>query len=399
MRAVDEAYRREWATVLAATVRLVGDLDLAEECVQDAFVRAVEVWTAEGVPPNPGGWLTTTARRRAVDVLRREQTLRRKLPLLVPEDPGPPPPDLLRLVFTCAHPALAPDARLTLTLRMVCGLSTAQIAAAMLVPEATAAARLTRAKKKVTAARIPYRVPAERDLPARLDTVLGVVHLVHTAGHTAADGDSLLQVDLVERAIDLARTLHRLMPDEREVRGLLALLLLTDARRPARTDAAGDLVLLEDQDRSLWRADLVAEGRALVRSAIGRSRYVIQAAIAAVHAEAATWADTDWPQILGLYDLLLTVEPSPVVALNRAVAVAMVDGPDAGLVATDALADDPRLRGYPYLPATRADLLRRLGRHAEAAQAYREALDLTRNGAERAYLARRLSGVDARLAW
>ncbi len=395
MRAVDEAYRREWASVLAATVRLVGDLDLAEECVQDAFVRAVEVWAADGVPPNPGGWLTTTARRRAIDVLRRERTLRAKLPLLVEPEPQPEPgPDLLRLVFTCAHPALAPDARLTLTLRMVCGLTTAQIAQALLVPEATAAARLTRAKKKVAAARIPYRVPAERDLPARLDTVLTVVHLVYTAGHTASDGDSLVRADLVTRAIDLARTLHRLMPDEREVRALLGLLLLTDARRPARTDAAGDLVLLEHQDRSLWRAGAVAEGRALVVSAlqaVGRpGRYALQAAIAAVHAEAPSWDDTDWPQILALYDLLLTVEPSPVVALNRAVALAFVKGPAAGLAAVDDLAEDPRLRAYPYLPAARADLLRRLCREAEAATAYREALALTSNAAERAYLQRRL---------
>ncbi len=391
MREVDEAYRREWARVLATTVRLVGDLDLAEECVQDAFVRAVEVWTAEGVPPNPGGWLTTTARRRAIDVLRRERALRAKLPLLVEPEPAPPAPDddLLRLVFTCAHPALAPDARLTLTLRMVCGLTTAQVAQALLVPEATAAARLTRAKKKIAAARIPYRVPADRDLPPRLDTVLTVVHVLFTCGHVG-DGDSLVQPVLVERALDLARMLHDLMPDEREVRGLLALLLLTDARRPARTDGDGRLVLLEDQDRSLWRADAAAEGRALVRGAMGLSRYALQAAIAAVHSEAATWDDTDWPQIVALYDLLLGVEPSPVVALNRAVAVSFALGPDAGL---DALPNDPRLRTYPYLPATRADLLRRLGRPDEAAAAYEEALALTSNGAERAFLQRRLSEV------
>ncbi len=391
MREVDEAYRREWARVLATTVRLVGDLDLAEECVQDAFVRAVEVWTAEGVPPNPGGWLTTTARRRAIDVLRRERALRAKLPLLVEPEPAPPAPDddLLRLVFTCAHPALAPDARLTLTLRMVCGLTTAQVAQALLVPEATAAARLTRAKKKIAAARIPYRVPADRDLPPRLDTVLTVVHVLFTCGHVG-DGDSLVQPVLVERALDLARMLHDLMPDEREVRGLLALLLLTDARRPARTDGDGRLVLLEDQDRSLWRADAAAEGRALVRGAMGLSRYALQAAIAAVHSEAATWDDTDWPQIVALYDLLLGVEPSPVVALNRAVAVSFALGPDAGL---DALPHDPRLRTYPYLPATRADLLRRLGRPGEAAAAYEEALALTSNGAERAFLQRRLSDV------
>jgi RNA polymerase sigma-70 factor (ECF subfamily) len=391
VREVDEAYRREWARVLATTVRLVGDLDLAEECVQDAFVRAVEVWTAEGVPPNPGGWLTTTARRRAIDVLRRERALRAKLPLLVEPEPAPPAPDddLLRLVFTCAHPALAPDARLTLTLRMVCGLTTAQVAQALLVPEATAAARLTRAKKKIAAARIPYRVPADRDLPPRLDTVLTVVHVLFTCGHVG-DGDSLVQPVLVERALDLARMLHDLMPDEREVRGLLALLLLTDARRPARTDGDGRLVLLEDQDRSLWRADAAAEGRALVRGAMGLSRYALQAAIAAVHSEAATWDDTDWPQIVALYDLLLGVEPSPVVALNRAVAVSFALGPGAGL---DALPNDPRLRTYPYLPATRADLLRRLGRPDEAAAAYEEALALTSNGAERAFLQRRLSEV------
>ncbi len=399
--AVADAHRREWAFVLAATVRVTRDLDVAEECAQEAFAAALTDWAASGVPGRPGAWLTTTARRRALNVLRHRGVERRYLPLLVEEPtvPGPGdldvpegapiPDDRLRLVVTCCHPALDRAARVALTLRLVCGLSTAEVARAFLVGEATMAARITRAKKKIAAARIPYRVPADRDLPPRLDTVLTVVHVLFTCGHVG-DGDSLVQPVLVERALDLARMLHDLMPDEREVRGLLALLLLTDARRPARTDGDGRLVLLEDQDRSLWRADAAAEGRALVRGAMGLSRYALQAAIAAVHSEAATWDDTDWPQIVALYDLLLGVEPSPVVALNRAVAVSFALGPGAGL---DALPNDPRLRTYPYLPATRADLLRRLGRPDEAAAAYEEALALTSNGAERAFLQRRLSEV------
>ncbi len=283
-----------------------------------------------------------------------------------------------------------------MTLRLVCGLTTAEIARAFLVSEPTMAARITRAKKKIAAARIPYRVPPTNELPDRLDAVLTVVHLLYTTGHTAPHGDRLVRTELVERALDLARLLHALLPDDREVRGLLALLLLTDARRATRTDADGRLLLLEEQDRSRWDRQAMTEGRELVRQALRRGqpgRFALQAAIAVVHAEAPTYADTDWREVLGLYDALLAVWPSPVVALNRAVAVAMVDGPTAGLAALDPLAGDPHLAGYPYLAATRADLLRRLGRPEDAAQAYRSALALATNAAERDFLARRLAEV------
>jgi len=402
-----EAHRREWAFVLAATVRVAGDLDVAEECAQDAFVAALDAWAARGVPSNPGAWLTTVARHRALDVLRRDRTLRGKLPLLV--EPGPPArepaageeadviaDDRLRLVFTCCHPALAREAQVALTLRLVCGLSTAEIARAFLVGEPTMAARITRAKKKIAGARIPYRVPPVQDLPDRLDAVLTVVHLLYTTGHTAPQGDTLVRADLVERALDLARMLYALMPDDREVRGLLALLLLTDARRATRTDAEGRMLLLEDQDRARWDRQAITEGRELVLQALRRGqpgRFALQAAISAVHADAPTYADTDWREILGLYDALLMVWPSPVVALNRAVAVAMVDGPAAGLAVLDAVADDPRLAAYPYLTSARADLLRRLGRAREAAEAYQAALSLATNTAERSFLARRLAEV------
>jgi RNA polymerase sigma-70 factor (ECF subfamily) len=406
-RALAEAHRREWAFVLAATVRAAGSLDVAEECVQDAFVAALRTWTARGVPRNPGAWLTTAARHRALDVRRRDQTLRRKLPLLVGTDASEPDPvdgegadvipdDRLRLVFTCCHPALAREAQVALTLRLVCGLTTAEIARAFLVSEPTMAARITRAKHKIGAARIPYRVPPAHDLPDRLDSVLTVVHLLYTTGHTAPDGDRLVRADLVERALDLARMLHLLMPDDREVRGLLALLLLTDARRATRTDTGGRLLLLEEQDRSRWDRQAIDEGRELVGQALRRGRpgrFTLQAAIVAVHAEAPTYADTDWRQVLGLYNALLRAWPSPVVALNRAVAVAMVHGPAAGLAALDRVAGDPRLARYPYLAATRADLLRQLGRTGDAARDYRAALSLATNEAERAFLAGRLAEV------
>ena len=413
--ALAEAHRRQWAFVLAATVRLAGDLDLAEECVQDAFVAALTSWGQRGIPANPGAWLTATARRRALDALRRDQRLRRKLPLLVGTGPAASDPleregggeevdvsepadDRLRLIFTCCHPALAPEAQVALTLRLVCGLTTAEIARAFLVSEPTMAARITRAKKKIALARIPYRVPPAHELPDRLDAVLTVVHLLYTTGHTAPAGDRLVRADLVERSLDLARMLSSLMPDDREVRGLLALLLLTDARRATRTAADGRLLLLEEQDRSRWDRRAIGEGRQLVDQALRRGRpgrFTLQAAIAAVHAEAPSYGDTDWPEVLGLYDLLLVVWPSPVVALNRAVAVAMVDGPAAGLAALDMVADDPHLATYPYLAATRADLLRRLGRTRDAAQAYRTALSLAANAAERDFLTRRLAEVTA----
>jgi len=411
-RVLAEAHRREWAFVLAATVRVAGNLDVAEECVQDAFAAAMATWSERGVPENPAAWLTTAARHRALDTLRRDRTLRAKLPLLVgtervtgsgddagdTEEASVIPDDRLRLVFTCCHPALALEAQVALTLRLLCGLTTTEIARAFLVSETTMAARITRAKKKIAVARIPYRIPPVHELPDRLDAVLTVVHLLYTTGHTAPEGDRLVRPELVERALDLARMLSVLMPDDREVRGLLALLLLNDARRATRTGERGRLLLLEEQDRTRWDDQAIAEGTDLVRQALRRGRpgrFTLQAAIAAVHAEAPTYADTDWREILGLYDTLLAVWRSPVVELNRAVAVAMVDGPAAGLAALESVAGDPRLAGYPYLEAARADLLRRLGRTREAAAAYRTALELASNSAERGFLAHRLEEVTA----
>ena len=413
--AIADAHRREWAFVLATTARVAGDLDLAEECVQDAYTAALTAWTRQGVPDNPGAWLTTAARRRAIDAKRRDRVLRAKLPLLIEPDPpvaasAPPaagpgaeedeviPDDRLRLIFTCCHPALAREAQVALTLRLVCGLTTVEIAQAFLVSEPTMAARVTRAKKKISAARIAYRVPAPAELPDRLDAVLTVVHLLYTTGHTAPGGGNLVRADLVDRAIGLARMLRALMPDEREVAGLLALILLTDARRATRADARGRLLLLEEQDRSLWDRVVIAEGTAMVPWALrgGRpGRFALQAAIAALHAEAPGYAQTDWRQIVALYDALLRVWSSPVVALNRAVAVAMAQGPAAGLAQIGELEADGRLDAYRYLPAAKADLLRRLGRREAAAQAYRDALALTDNTAEREFLARRLTEVTA----
>ena len=388
--------------MLAATVRVARDLDLAEECVQEAYISALDAWAKEGIPRSPGAWLTTAARRRAIDAIRREQVFRSKMPLLVEPDVTEVsaateyavPDDRLRLIFTCCHPALAEDAQIALTLRLVCGVSTADIAHVFLVSEATMAARLTRGKKKIASARIPYRVPHASELPDRLDAVLTVIHLLFTAGHTAPSGERLVRVDLVERAIDLARMLETLMPDEREVRGLLALLLVNDARRATRTDASGRLLLLEEQDRSLWDRALIGEGHQLVLGALrggNPGRFALQAAIAALHAAAPSYAETDWPQVLTLYDALLRVWPSPVVALNRAVAVTMVHGPGAALEEVERLEADGRLSGYHYLPATKADLLRRLGRAPEAATAYRAALELTDNEAEREFIGKRLA--------
>ena len=382
--------------MLAATVRVTRDLDLAQECAQDAFTRALTSWSTEGVPDNPGAWLTTVARRRALDVLRREDTLRRKLPLLIeaePEPVGAIPDDRLRLVFTCCHPALAVEAQVALTLRLLCGLSTAEVARAFVVSETTMAARLTRAKRKISQARIPYRVPEAADLPGRVDAVLAALHLLFTTGHAAPTGGELRRSDLVERALDLTRLVHRLLPGP-EVAGLLALLLLTDARRDTRVDAAGALVLLEDQDRGRWDRAAIDEGLVLVREALRArppGRFALQAAIAAVHADSATWAETDWREIAALYALLEQRWPSPVVALNRAVAVGFAHGWVAGLAALDALAQEPALSSYGYLPAARADALRRLGRTAEARAAYADALALTSNDVERAFLEARLA--------
>ena len=406
--AVADAHRHEWGFVLAATVRVAGSIDLAEECVQDAYGAALDTWRRQGVPRSPGAWLTTAARRRALDALRRESTLRRKLPLLAeppvtagPEEavdelePGAIADERLRLVFTCCHPALAREAQVALTLRLLCGLTTAEIAAAFLVSEATMAARVTRAKKKIAAARIPYRVPETAELPDRLDAVLTVLHLVFTTGHTAPSGNDLVRDDLVDRAMDLGRVLMALMPDEPEVRGLLALMLLTDSRRGTRVDRTGALVLLPDQDRSAWDRAKVLAGLNLVRdlhhSRVGR--FGIQAAIAAEHARAPSYAETAWGRVVALYDALLREWPSPVVALNRAVALAEVAGPDVALAEVDRLGQDARLAGYRYLPATRADLLRRLGRNADATEAYDEALALAENDAERVFLTRRRGEV------
>ena len=398
--AVAEAHRREWGFVLAATVRVTRDIDLAEECVQDAYARALSTWDARGVPANPGAWLTTVARRRALDLLRRDASLRARLPLLLDEtDPAPQPEipdDRLRLVFTCCHPALAQPAQVALTLRLLCGLTTAEVAHAFLVSEPTMAARITRAKKKIAAARIPYEVPHAAALPERIDAVLTVVHLLFTTGHTAPAGASLVRRDLVERALDLARMLRLLLPADEDVAGLLALIVLTDARRSTRVADDGRLLLLADQDRSRWDQGAIAEGIALVREALRRrppGRFALMAAIAAVHAEAPSWDDTDWRELVGLYDLLIDIWPSPVVALNRAVAVGFACGPSDGLAALDALAAEPQLAGYGYLAAARADFLRRLGRTDEARTAYEEALLLTENDVERRFLAERLESI------
>ena len=369
--------------------------------MQDAYAQALRVWAERGVPSRPAAWLTTTARNRALDLLRRETRLRRLLPLIVEEKVAPTddtvgeiPDDRLRLICTCCHPALAPEARVALTLRLVCGLSTAEVARSFLVSESTMAARITRAKKKIAAAGIPYRVPTAAELPARVDAVLEVVHLLFTTGHTAPSGDELRRGDLVERALDLARILRLLLPADAQVAALLALILLTDARRDARVDDNGGLVLLADQDRSTWDRAEIAEGLALVREALRHrppSRLALQAAIAAVHAESPSWAATDWAELVGLYDLLLQAWPSPVVALNRAVALGFACGPAAGLDALDSLADEPQLAGYGYLAAARADFLRQLGRVDEARLAYDEALLLTENAVERRFLLDRLA--------
>jgi RNA polymerase sigma-70 factor (ECF subfamily) len=407
---VEAVFREEWGRLLAALVRTLGDLDLAEEVAADAVATAVQRWPTEGVPNRPAAWLLTVARHRAVDILRRDKVLAAKLALLqveadrreaprpAPEpawgDADDQPDERLRLFFTCCHPALALEAQTALTLCCLAGLTTPEAARAFLVPTATMAQRLVRAKRKIRQARIPFRVPDAGELPARLPGVLRVVYLIFTEGYAATSGAALVRGDLADEAIRLGRILRRLLPDEREVAGLLALMLLIDARRPARVDSRGRLVLLDEQDRSRWNVDKISEGRRLVVRALSGGppgSYALQAAIAAVHDEAATVATTDWPQIVALYDVLRTVAPSPLVELNRAIAVAMVDGPAAGLALLDALAGDPRLAGYHLLPAARADLLRRLGRRGEAANAYRQALQLVGNEPEREFLRRRLT--------
>jgi RNA polymerase sigma-70 factor (ECF subfamily) len=401
--AVEAAHRGGWALVLAATVRGCGDLDVAQECVQDAYARALAVWGERGVPDNPVAWLITVARHRAIDLHRRAD----KLPLLVEEIDAPAddsdqpwiPDDRLRLIFVCCHPALSRPAQAALTLRLVCGLTTAEVARAFLVQESTMAARITRAKKKISAARIPYRVPPPEELPTRVDAVLDVVHLLLSTGHTAPAGPTLVRADLLDRALDLARMLRTLLPADPGVAALLALILFTDARKHTRTAPDGRLLLLEEQDRSRWDATALDEAETLTREALRTRpphRFALLAAIAGVHAQAPTWADTDWAELVALYDLLLRTWPSPVVALNRAVAVGFLRGPEAGLVELEPLTAEPQLASYPYLAASRADFLRRLGRVDEARLAYTEALLLTENQAERDFLTGRLAGSNTR---
>ncbi|MFB9412216.1 RNA polymerase sigma factor [Dactylosporangium matsuzakiense] len=398
-RAIVRAHREEWARVVADLARRFGDLDVAEDAAAEAFAAAAARWPREGVPPNPGGWLTTTATRKAIDWLRREsqrdakqQAARIMLHDDAHEPTGPIDDDRLRLIFTCCHPALAMEARVALTLRLLGGLTVAEIARAFLVPETTMARRITRAKAKIKAAHIPFRVPSAGDIQQRLGGVLAVVYLVFNEGYLAGAGDDPVRADLTDRAIHLGRLLRTLLPDDGEVAGLLALMLLTDARRPARVSRTGTLVTLDEQDRGAWDRTLIAEGHALVRERIAAvaagagpaGRYQLQAAINAVHTEAASARDTAWPAIAALYDRLVLLDPSPIVRLNRAVAIAEADGPGPGLAEADRVAEV--LDGYHALHAVRAQLLHRLGRDDAARAAYDRAIALAGNPAERAYL-------------
>jgi RNA polymerase sigma-70 factor, ECF subfamily len=398
--AVADAFPREWGRVVATLIRMTGDWDLAEECAQDAFALALERWPRDGVPRRPGAWLTTTARNRALDRLRRAATEATKLQetAVLPRsdgadddgDDGSVPDDRLRLIFTCCHPALPLEARVALTLRTLAGLTTAEIARAFLVSEPTMAKRLVRAKGKIRHAAIPYRVPPARLLPERTGGVLAVLYLLFNEGYSATSGADLVRQELCAEAIRLARTLTTLMPDEPEALGLLALMLLQHARRAARVDDAGDIVTLEHQDRARWDTSEIDEGVGVLDVALRHDRagpYQLQAAIAACHATAAHAVDTDWARIAQLYGRLAQLVPSAVVELNRAVAVAMADGPAAGLKLVEAIETSRALAGYHLLPATRADLLRRLERHAEAAASYRDAFELAATDAERRYLA------------
>jgi RNA polymerase sigma-70 factor (ECF subfamily) len=405
--AVDAAFREEWGRVVATLIRVTGDWDLAEEVAQDAFAMALRRWPADGIPRRPGAWLTTAARNRAIDVLRRRTVgaakLREVAALTPPEsgsafepetDHSGVPDDRLRLMFTCCHPALSLEARVALTLRTLAGLTTAEIARAFLSSEATMAKRLVRAKQKIANAGIPYRVPPAHLLPERVPGVLGVLYLLFNEGYSATAGADLIRQHLSAEAIRLARVLDRLMPDEPEAAGLLALMLMHDARRAARLDADGEIVTLEDQDRGKWDAGEVSEGVSVLDAALRRGRpgpYQVQAAIAACHVTAARAADTDWAQIARLYGQLAQFLPTPVVELNRAVAVGMAEGPEAGLALAGELEASGKLAGYHLLPATKADMYRRLGRADEAAACYREALGLAGTEAERSYLSRRLA--------
>ena len=404
-KAITQAHQEEWARVVAALTKRLGDLDIAEEAAAEAFATAVARWPADGVPPNPGAWLTTTAKRKAIDRIRRENKRddkQKEAQMLYDDDPPEPldavraiEDERLRLIFTCCHPALAMETRVALTLRMVGGLTVPEIARAFLVQETTMGQRITRAKAKIKAARIPYRMPSAEDLPARVSGVLAVLFLVFNEGYLATGPDTdPVRHDLTAEAIRLTRLVRALMPEDGEVAGLLALMLLTDARRAARVSASGELVTLDEQDRGAWNAALVAEGHRLVRerldaaaAGLAPGRYQILAAINAVHTSARQVRDTDWSQVVALYDQLVRLDPSPIIALNRAVAVAELDGPDVALTAVDRLED--RLAGYHAYHATRADLLRRLGRSQESRAAYGKAIELTANTAEIAYLTRR----------